>query len=177
MDFATGMDRARWYFEASRPFRHPQLVAAFGGIFRFRVRSTHGNFSDLNAPLDWITLECASCDSGRGIRLVRFMERLMDWDGSEQVVEVRLSANGLWKRDPRNSGVPFQYAATCEVAAVLTNLSRVAILGDLTRGAEGVAIDDVEVLADLSEQPAYPLECQRGCSCRYDVGNIHPSCC
>lgn len=178
LDFTSGMDKTKWYFEASPSvFCRPQLAAAYGGHIRFRIRSMYGNFSDLNSPLDWVTLECASCDSGRGIRLVRFMERLFDWDGSERRVELRLSTKELWKRDPWNSAMPFHYAGECEIAAVLTNLSRVAILGDFTRGGEGVAIDDVEMLADVSEQPAYPLACQKGCFCKYDVGNVHPTCC
>jgi len=178
LDFDTGMDKKKWYFEASPDaFYRPQLAATYRGHLRFRVRSMYGNFSDLNSPLDWVTLECASCDSGRGIRLVRFMERLFDWDGSERQVELRLSTNDLWKRDPWNVLLPYTYATECEIAAVLTNLSRVAILGDFTRGGEGVAIDDVEMLADLSEQPAYPVACQKGCFCRYNIGNVHPTCC
>merc|ERR1719230_740498 len=39
LDFATGFDRTRWYFEASKKaFCKPELVAAYGGKVRFKIR-------------------------------------------------------------------------------------------------------------------------------------------
>merc|ERR1719159_1707055 len=36
LDFATGLDRTRWYFEPSKAaFNKPELVAAYGGKVRF----------------------------------------------------------------------------------------------------------------------------------------------
>ena len=54
------------------PYSHDALEAA--GTLKFTVSSTYGDFAHLNSPLDWITLECASCNSGRGMRIVRFAD-------------------------------------------------------------------------------------------------------
>merc|ERR1712150_254391 len=142
LDLKTGLEQRKWYFEASPAiFHRPELVMAYGGRLRFTVRALYGNFNVLNSPLDWVVLECASCNSGRGIRLVRFVDELLSWAGEERTVEVPLKPYGLWKRDPQSTTVDFEFATDCEIIAVLRSLSRLAILVDFARGGEGVAID------------------------------------
>lgn len=186
LDFATGLDRTRWYFEASKAaFNKPELVAAYGGKVRFKIRSLYGNFSVLNRPLDWVTLECSSCDSGRGLRIVRFVDdsdwtgsNFLSWDGSERQVELTLSPIERWMKDPLNAALNFSSASECEIASTLMNISRLAILGDWTRGGEGVAIDDVSIsAAPPAQQPAYPPTCQKGCVCRHNHALRRPTCC
>lgn len=179
VDFATGLDRTRWYFEASpRAFNKPELAGSYGGLIRFTVRSLYGNFSQLNAPLDWVSLECQSCNSGLGLRIVRFTDEHLTWDGRERRVELRLSPMDKWQSDPLNAALNFTWATECEIAAVLTNMSRLRILGDWTRGGEGIAIDDVAILAaDSANQPAYPVQCQQGCVCVHNPTLVRPTCC
>jgi len=186
LDFATGLDRTRWYFEASKAaFNKQELVAAYGGRVRFKIRSLYGNFSVLNRPLDWVTLECQACDSGRGLRIVRFVDdsdwtgaNYLSWDGSERQVDLVLTPIERWMRDPLNAALNFTFASECEIASVLMNISRVAILGDWTRGGEGIAIDDVSIsAAPPADQPAYPTVCQKGCICRHNHDLRRPSCC
>jgi len=177
VDFATGMDRTRWYFEASpERFYHKELAVAYGGTLRFTVRSMYGNFSEVNSPLDWVTLECSSCDSGRGIRIVRFLDEHFRWDGREMQVELRLEPSEKWMRDPLNAALDFNQTVACDVAVVLAGISRLKILGDFTRGGEGIAIDDVAILVD-TEQPSFPVECQQGCVCVHNPSLRRPSCC
>merc|ERR1740130_2360443 len=141
LDFATGLDRTRWYFEASRKsFCKPEMVGAYGGKVKFKIRSLYGNFSVLNAPLDWVTIECGSCDSCRGLRIVRFIDDLdfkgenyLTWNGMERQVELTLAPIERWMKDPLNGALNFTFASECEIASVLMNVSRVAILGDFTR--------------------------------------------
>mmetsp|Transcript_65449 Transcript_65449/g.182145 ORF Transcript_65449/g.182145 Transcript_65449/m.182145 type:complete len:423 (-) Transcript_65449:72-1340(-) len=178
MDFATGLDQTRWYFEASRDFHGRELAAAYGGKIKFTVRALYGNFTQLNSPLDWITIECESCNTGYGLRIVRFIDENFFWEGSEKVVEVDLKPTARWMKDPLNSAMEFAYADECLIAAVLTNVSRVAILGDFTRGGEGVALDDVQIIGAIpSMQPAHPYYCQQGCVCRHNPSVIRPMCC
>lgn len=178
LDFASGTDLAKWYFEATGDnFMSPTLIAAYGGFVSFTVRSQYGDFRLLNDPLDWITIECASCDSGRGRRIIRFVDDALRWDGSEMKVSVQLHPLGRWMIDPLNAGLSFQYATECQIAAVLMNVSRFAILGDFTRGGEGIALDNVVIsAADASTQPAYPLKCQKGCACG-NATKLAPTCC
>jgi len=186
LDFSTGLDRTRWYFEASKKaFCKPEMVGAYGGKVRFKIRSLYGNFSVLNKPLDWVTIECDSCDSTRGLRIVRFVDdsdwkgaNFLSWDGGERQVELELSPMERWQKDPLNAALNFSYASECEIASTLMNVTRVSILGDWTRGGEGIAIDDVSFLAaPPSAQPAYPPACQRGCICRHNTNLRRPTCC
>lgn len=186
LDFATGLDRTRWYFEASKKaFCKPELVGAYGGKVRFKMRSLYGNFSVLNRPLDWVTIECASCDSGRGLRIVRFVDdadwkgaNFLSWDGTEREVEFTLAPIERWMKDPLNAAMNFAFASECEIASCLSNVSRVAILGDWTRGGEGIALDDVAILAaPPAVQPTYPVTCQKGCKCRHNTDLRMVTCC
>mmetsp|Transcript_105205 Transcript_105205/g.166071 ORF Transcript_105205/g.166071 Transcript_105205/m.166071 type:complete len:412 (-) Transcript_105205:42-1277(-) len=186
LDFVTGFDRTRWFFEASQnAFCKPEVVAAYGGTLQFKIRSLYGNFTVLNSPLDWVTLECQSCDSGRGLRLVRFVDddnwtggNKLRWDGTETLVQLALAPIERWQRDPLNAAMNYTYASECEIASTLSGLSRLAILGDWTRGGEGIAIDDVAIIAaPPAEQPAFPVTCQKGCVCRHNSNLRRPTCC
>eukprot|EP00928_Gymnodinium_smaydae_P017752 TRINITY_DN16786_c2_g1_i1.p1 TRINITY_DN16786_c2_g1~~TRINITY_DN16786_c2_g1_i1.p1 ORF type:complete len:465 (+),score=90.39 TRINITY_DN16786_c2_g1_i1:123-1397(+) len=177
-DFATGLDQSKWYFEAPSKFHGREMAAAYGGKLRFTTRSLYGNFTKLNDPLDWISIECASCNTGRGLRIVRFVDDTLFWFGEEKVVEVDLLPTAKWKKDPLNSALPFTFATDCEIAAALSNVTRLTILGDFARGGEGVAIDNVEIVAaHPASQPAHPYRCQQGCLCRHNPAISRPSCC
>jgi hypothetical protein len=164
-DFATGTDNTKWYFEAP-PAKYllPEMVGAYGGKIRFTTKSTYGDFNFLNQPLDWVTLECSSCNMGRGLRIVRFCDQLLSWDGSEKTVTIPIAANQSWRRDPLNTALPFTDATECEIAAVLAGVTKLKILGDFTQAGEGVALDDV-VVESATQQPSYPTQCQQGCVC------------
>lgn len=177
IDFDTGSDKTKWYFEAP-PGKYylPEMASSYGGTLKFTVSSTYGDFSHLNSPLDWITLECSTCNSNRGMRIVRFADNGLQWDGSERVIEVPLAANNFWRRDPMNTALPFTDATECEIAAVLAGLTKLKILGDFTKAGEGVAIDDFSISSALV-QPAFPLACQQGCTCAHDPRFQRLSCC
>jgi len=177
IDFDTGSDRSKWYFEAP-PGKYylPELAATYGGHVKFTISSTYGDFTHLNSPLDFISLDCASCNSGRGLRIVRFADNGLEWDGSERVVQIPLAEGHFWMRDHLSSALPFTRATACEIAAVLAGLTRFRILGDFTRAGEGVALDDVSISSSMN-QPAFPLACQQGCTCAHDPRARRLSCC
>lgn len=176
-DFATNSDQSKWYFEApADKFYIPEMASAYGGVLSFTIASTYGDFAFLNSPLDFITLDCTSCNSGRGMRIVRFANNGLEWDGQEKTVRVTLATGNFWQRDPLNKALPFTVATDCEIAAVLAGLTRLRILGDFTRAGEGVALDDVSISsADI--QPSYPTHCQQGCPCAHDQRVARLSCC
>eukprot|EP00439_Symbiodinium_sp_Y106_P045908 s1992_g5.t2 len=120
IDFDTNSDKSKWYFEAPPgKFYLPELAASYGGTLQFTIASTYGDFQHLNSPLDFITLECASCNSDRGMRLVRFADNGLEWTGEEKIVQVTLSTGNHWWRDPMNAALPFTDATECEIAAAL----------------------------------------------------------
>jgi len=177
LDLETGSDRSKWYFEAPPgKFYLPEVASAYGGTIKFTISSTYGDFQHLNTPLDFIVLECASCNSGRGMRLVRRADYGLEWDGKERIVEVPLKAGHHWLRDPMNKALPIVEATECEIAAVIAGLTRFKILGDFTKAGEGVAIDDVSI-SSSDEQPMFPVGCQQGCPCAHDMRYRRISCC
>jgi len=176
-DFETNSDRTKWYFAANPgKFYLPELAGAYGGNLRFTVASTYGDYSYLNTPLDWVTIDCDSCDSGSGLRIVRYADNGLTWDGAEKTVSIPLHANDFWMRDWKNTALPKTRATDCEIASVLAGVTRLLILGDFTQAGEGVALDDVSIEAS-TEQPAYPLACQQGCTCAHDARWRRVSCC
>merc|ERR1712107_867119 len=126
--------KTKWYFEASPSFHSRELAASYGGKLRFTVRALYGNFTQLNSPLDWVQIECAECNTGHGLRITRFVDENFFWEGSEKVIEILLAPQGKWMKDPLNTALDFRYATECEIAATLSGVSRVAILGDFARG-------------------------------------------
>jgi len=177
LDLETGADRTKWYFEApAGKFYLPEMASSYGGKVKFTIASTYGDFNHLNSPLDFITLDCASCNSGRGMRIVRFADNGLEWDGRETVVEVTIAAGNYWRRDPMNTALPFTEATECEIASVMSGLTRFRILGDFTKAGEGVALDDVSV-SGSEMQPVFPLKCQQGCPCSHDSRFARISCC
>ncbi|CAJ1346989.1 unnamed protein product [Effrenium voratum] len=119
IDFDTSSDKSKWYFEPSPgKFYLPELATAYGGTLKFTIASTYGDFAHLNNPLDFITLECSSCNSGRGLRIVRFADNGLEWAGQEKIMQVILATGNHWWRDPMNAALPFTDATECEIAAV-----------------------------------------------------------
>jgi len=175
VDFQTGNDRSKWYFTAPEGWYLPDIGTAYGGALQFTVKSTYGDFHYLNSPLDWVSLECDECNNGRGLRIIRFTDQLLNWDGTEKRVSLDLAAGKLWKLDPLNAAIPYRDASECEIGAVLVGLTRLKILGDFTQAGEGIAIDDV-VIRIPDEMPQFPITCQQGCQCHHaDIQRL--SCC
>merc|ERR1712137_805391 len=101
VDFENNNDLSKWYFEAPAGKYHlPELATAYGGYIKFTLASTYGDFNFLNSPLDFISIECATCNSNRGVRIVRFADNGLEWDGTERVFQIPLSAGNFWQRDP-----------------------------------------------------------------------------
>jgi len=176
IDFSTGTDTKQWYFLAPAKFYSAEVWSAFGGTLAFTVRSTYGLFSRLNSPVEWIVLECSTCDSGRGLRLVRFTDANLSWDGSEKTVSVVLDSTSGWLVDPKNQSASFTAATDCDIAAVLKGLTAFKILGDFTQAGEGVAIDNISFQAKAT-QPALAVNCQKGCICAHSSTLRRFSCC
>lgn len=178
VDFDTGVDRQSWYFVPPLSFSSQDMAAAYGGTLRFTVKATYGDFDYLNQPpaLDWIVLECQSCNDERGLRIVRAVDDFFSWFGEEKVVELDIKGGNFWQRDPLNGALPVTNATDCEIAATLNGLTKLKILGDFTKAGEGVAIDDVTITA-APQQPAFPIECQQGCTCRHYSAVRRISCC
>jgi len=142
-----GEDRSRWAFAAPASFLGNQ-AGAYGGAMELVLGSSAGDFSlpaRASADARIVTLSCASCDVGAGIRLAFFANASVPLDGKTRRIRVPL-VPGSWRKDPRNSILPWGATTACELADVLGALTGVEVLGDHTRGYETVALDDVALV-------------------------------
>lgn len=63
-------------------------------------------------------------------------------DGKSRVVSIPLKETA-WKKDPKNTLLPWTTPTPCDFVEVLGDISSLRILGDHTRWYESVAIDRV----------------------------------
>ena len=181
---STGDDDRLWYFVAPLKFlastqTNPTNLLAFGGSLTFTMSAQAGDFSKTNlngqASVPFVIMECATCDSGNGIRLVRFftgsatdassIATSLSFDGKEQTFSIPLTTsstqpnNGkLWMKDSKSTLIPFSETNDCELIEVLNGLSNLKILGDFTRWHESVSLDNVQLVASKQKMPI-PLSC------------------
>jgi len=151
-----GQDRSRWEFTAPQQFLGNQ-AAAYGGSLEFTIGSSAGDFSPANRLSTddrVVTLSCASCDVGRGVRLAYFADSLLPFDGITKRVSIRLDPS-QWKQDPRNTVSEWGPTFACQLVEVLSGLTAIDVLGDHTRSFESVALDNVA----LRPGSGVPVEC------------------
>jgi hypothetical protein len=163
---SAGDDTKLWYFVAPPAFLNPSPNAAptnrhnllaFGGSLSFTLSSQAGDFSpgNLNSNLNLVVLECATCNGGHGIRLLRPLNSPLasplTWDGKEKKFTIPFTTSGgtggvskvHWLKDSRHAHVQHAETNDCELIEVLNGLSAMKILGDFTRWHESVSLDDV----------------------------------
>ncbi len=75
-------------------------------------------------------------------------------DGKPRVVSVPL-LESAWRKDPKNTLMPWTAPSQCEMVEVLGDISSLRILGDQTKWYESVAIDRVS----YSVGSSVPLAC------------------
>ena len=97
------------------------MATAYGGTLHFTVKATYGDFDYLNEPppLDWIVLECSSCNDGKGLRIVRQVDAFFKWHGEEKQVSIDIVGGNSWVRDPLNGALQHTSATECEVGSIL----------------------------------------------------------
>jgi len=140
----TGNDDTLWYFVAPPKFMGMNNIA-YGGTLTFAMASAAGDFSpsNINAGVQAVVLECASCASGAGTRLVKFADSvIMPLDGQARVVSIPL-VESVWLKDPKNILLPWTVPSQCDMVEVLGGITALRILGDQTKWYESVAIDRV----------------------------------
>lgn len=144
----TGDDDSRWYFVAPDKFLGNHAIA-YGGELVFSMASAAGDFSkdNINSDAAVIVLDCATCNSGSGVRLARFADSTsIVLDGKSKVVRIKLKEDE-WLEDSKNTLVAWGNPTQCEMVEVLSGLTGVKILGDHTTWYESVALDDVQFLS------------------------------
>ena len=144
----TTGDSNLWRFIAPSQYLGNKIVA-YGSTLSFTAGAFAGDFSidqlHIKAPL--VTLECATCAGGAGIRLGYFLTpdiASKTLDGKTKKITVPITSTSFLK-DPKNSLLRWQPITDCDLVHVLSNLSQLTILGDWTIWYETVALDDVVI--------------------------------
>jgi hypothetical protein len=162
-----GSDQKHWYFKAPTKFLGHQGIM-YGGKLKFTLSASTGDFSakNLNTHKDLVVIECRTCDTNKGIRLVYQMEKNhVHFDGKTTSFEVPFKESS-WLMDPKNVLLDWSTPSDCILIEVLSHLSNLYILGDHTRWFETVSIDDVslEVANSSTELPI--TKCYEEYTCR-----------
>lgn len=150
VDKTTGDDLMQWYFKAPSKFLGKQQIN-YGGKLEFHMAASSGDFSskNMNSQLDLVYLECATCDQGNGITLVRRLDSTLTFDGKPKTFSLTLDekTKSGWLKDPKNTLLKWKSPNQCEFIEVLNGLSGIRILGDFTRWYESVGIDNIHFVA------------------------------
>jgi len=151
-------DTKRWYFNAPSKFLGKQMNS-YGGTLSFHLSSSSGDYSagNLNTDMNLVELECKSCATNSGIRLVLKMDSTaFTFDGKTKLFSLPLTENGGWLKDPKSSIKTWTTPSKCEIIEVLSSLTSLKILGDHTRWYESVSLDNVKFSAGVK---SIPIDC------------------
>lgn len=145
-------DKSLWYFNAPAKFLGNK-GAAYGGHISFSIGLFAGDIASLSKGLNLVELECKDCGYNAGIRLAhRFSKIHFTHAIAHFKIELLETAN--WLKDPQNSLKPWSAPSRCEFIQVLSRLSGLRILGDITTWYETVAIDNVVLSNSKNIVPA-----------------------
>lgn len=160
-----GVDASPWYFAAPSKFLGNHGIA-YGGSLDFVLSGfsgdlTVGNLNDAHAHV--VVLECKICDYGRGVTLAYPLSSLpsiaaaVAQGAAASVADVdahiSLHESSGWLKDSKSSLVAWTTPSQCDMIQVLSNLSGMRILGDLTRWYETVGLDTVVIRNTRSRLP------------------------
>jgi hypothetical protein len=145
-------DKSLWYFNAPAKFLGNR-VAAYGGHISFSIGMFAGDIASLNRGGNLVELECKDCGYKTGITLVyRFSKIHFERKIANFKIELVETAN--WLKDPQDSLKQWTVPSKCEFLQVLSRLSGLRILGDITTWYETVALDNVFLSNTKNNVPA-----------------------
>jgi hypothetical protein len=164
-------DKSLWYFNAPAKFLGNK-GAAYGGHISFSIGLFAGDIASLSKGLNLVELECKECGYNAGIRLVHRFSKIhfkhaiahftpLHISNAQsaspcslitahevgvlnvQWCKIELLETVNWLKDPQDSLKQWSPPSRCEFIQVLSRLSGLRILGDITTWYETVALDNV----------------------------------
>lgn len=165
---STVSDKSLWYFKAPPKYLGNHGIA-YGGELSFSLSGVSGDFDLKNynslSNLNAVVLECKICDHGRGITLAYPLSAQSDISlalssssSSSSFINnldfhIGLTETGGWVKDSKSSLIAWSAPSQCDMIQVLSNVSGMYILGDLTTWYETVALDSVMIANTKSRLP------------------------
>jgi hypothetical protein len=106
-----------------------------------------------------VLLECSACSFNKGVQLGFPLSRY-SFNGLSQSYVLPLTETSGWLKNPKNVLNMWRKPSKCEMIQVLSGLSSLMILGDITRWYETVALDNV-IFRNTHKQSQIPI-CAQG---------------
>jgi len=139
-----------WYFSLPKKYLGWNGIL-YGGKLEFRLSSFGGDFSKLirknTSKINFIEIRCAKCRINRGLTIGYPLKLIESYNGTAQTFSVPLTESSGWLKDPDNENLPWKTLSRCELIQVLSGITSITILGDITAWYESICIDDVQLVA------------------------------
>jgi hypothetical protein len=159
-------DKALWYFNAPSKMLG-NMGIAYGGYISFTMSIFAGDLKQMNQGVNLVELECSRCGYNKGITLGYPMPP-NPIKNNMASFKIELTETSIWQKITQDTTSPINTSRTsraepskCEFIQVLSQLSGLRILGDLTRWTETVAIDNVYIIGNtnnsINNSPIIPL--------------------
>ena len=133
-------DKALWYFNAPSKMLG-NLGIAYGGYISFTISIFAGDLKQMNQGVNLVELESSCCGYNKGITLGYPMPT-NPIKNNMASFKIELTETANWFIQDTTSG---DSLSKCEFIQVLSQLSGLRILGDLTQWTETVALDNVYI--------------------------------
>jgi len=148
VDYYGGTDKSLWFFNAPDKFLN-NIGTSYGGHLKFTLGIFAGDLTHLNYGklYNLVELECESCGL-RGI-ILKFPlnSKLLElsFNNGIALFQIPLSETYGWITNIYNiESIPYK-PTKCEFIQVLSRLSSLRILGDITDWYETISLDNVYI--------------------------------
>lgn len=133
-------DKALWYFNAPSKMLE-NMGIAYGGYISFVISIFAGDMKKMNQDLNLVELECGRC--GYNIGYPMPTDQIINNMAS---FKIELTETANWQKVTQDTTASRQRGPSKrEFIEVLSQLSGIRILGDLTQWTETVALDNVYI--------------------------------
>jgi hypothetical protein len=148
-------DKALWYFNAPSKMLG-NMGIAYGGYISFIISIFAGDTQKMNQGVNLVELECGRCGYNKGITLGYPMPTNPIINNMASF-KIELTETSIWQKVTQDTTTSHKGPSKCEFIQVLSQLSGLRILGDLTTWTETVALDNVYIIGNTNNSPIIPL--------------------
>ena len=137
---AAQRDKALWYFNAPSKMLG-NMGIAYGGYISFTISIFAGDLKHMNQDLNLVELECSRCGYNVGYSMPT--DPIINNMAS---FKIELTETSIWQKVTQDTTASINRSLSKrEFIEVLSQLSGLRILGDLTQWTETVALDNVYI--------------------------------
>ena len=144
-------DKALWYFNAPSKMLGNKGIA-YGGYISFTMSIFAGDTQKMNQGVNLVELECGRCGYNMGYPMPTnpIINNMASF-------KLELTETSIWQKVTQDTTTSHKGPSKCEFIQVLSQLSGLRILGDLTSWTETVALDNVYIIGNTNNSPIIPL--------------------